>query len=523
MAPSSRRSASKRTRAAISGAIAYATHSLVAIQEQPLMARPSSGQITESRWKDGKTVTFGARLYAYSRRHRLVFGTNNQGWNQTRAQIELEAILQQVARGTWQPPERGTSVVPGGAEEPDGHQRFDAFARKVVDAKKSHGLDQDTIADLEWRLGYLLGHFARFELIEINVAAVDAFRDDLAGRSRVIRDAAARGKPLMETVKPVSGNEYARRKRALSNTSINSILALLSQILQRAEDYRYIERNPLKVGERKERFLPAAKPARTFLEVDELLALLEGAGELDSSARRDRRVGRRASLATLALAGFRISELCDLRCADVDFARARFKLSDAKTTKGVREVEMTLWARSELVRHREQRIRDGFPMEPTDHFFGSASGSRRDPDRFRDRVLARSTALANTKRAERGLPVLPKITPHSLRRTWVMLAAQAGRDPHWISDQIGHTSAAFTLQVYQQTRHRRLADRERQAIWELMRFADEPATCPFTRQVTRATDGEFRPLNGPTASHDASKASGARPPDKASSALLQDF
>jgi len=103
---------------------------------------------------------------------------------------------------------------------------------------------------------------------------------------------------------------------------------------------------------------------------------------------------------------------------------------------------MTLWARSELVRHREQRIRDEFPMEPTDHFFGTTSGSRRDADRFRDRVLARSTQLANTKRAEQGLPALPKITPHSLRRTWAMLAAQAGRDPHWISDQIGHTSAA---------------------------------------------------------------------------------
>ena len=62
-----------------------------------------------------------------------------------------------------------------------------------------------------------------------------------------------------------------------------------------------------------------------------------------------------------------------------------------------------------------------------------------------------------------------------------MLAAQAGRDPHWISDQIGHVSAAFTLQVYQQTRHRRLTREERQAVWELMRFADEPNDCPFTR------------------------------------------
>jgi integrase len=60
-----------------------------------------------------------------------------------------------------------------------------------------------------------------------------------------------------------------------------------------------------------------------------------------------------------------------------------------------------------------------------------------------------------------------------------MLAAQAGRDPHWISDQIGHTSAAFTLQIYQQTRNRRLSDAERRAIWELMRFADEADQSPL--------------------------------------------
>jgi hypothetical protein len=38
---------------------------------------------------------------------------------------------------------------------------------------------------------------------------------------------------------------------------------------------------------------------------------------------------------------------------------------------------------------------------------------------------------------------------------------------------------------------------QRQAIWELMRFADEPAECPFTRQITRGVEGEFRPMNAP--------------------------
>lgn len=83
-------------------------------------------------------------------------------------------------------------------------------------------------------------------------------------------------------------------------------------------------------------------------------------------------------------------------------------LPDAKTPKGVREVEMTLWNRGELVRHREQRLRDGFPMEPTDpllrHYERTLARSRPFP---RSRVLACSAQLANERRAEQGLPLLP--------------------------------------------------------------------------------------------------------------------
>jgi integrase len=464
------------------------------------MARPNTGEVTERLWADGNTVTFGARVRAYGKRHRLTWGTNRQGWNRTRAEIKLEEILQKVERGTWMPPEKGASVKQSQRTQPDGRQPFGAFARKVVNSKRAHGLDDDTIAGLEWKLGYVLGEFERLELLEIDVARVDSFRDELAERSRIVRDAAARGKPLVESVSSKTGKPYKRRKRALSNGSINEILTLLSQIMQRAVDYGYIERNPMRVGDRKERFLPTTRPRRTFLEVDEFHALVDAASELDREARRDRRVGRRAALATLGLTGFRISELCDMRCAQVDLTRARFKIPDAKTEKGIREVEMTLWERDELLSHREQRARDGFPMAPESHFFGTRTGGPRDPDRFRDRLLGRAVERANATRTKQGLPPLPKITPHSLRRTWAMFAAQAGRDPHWIADQIGHTSAAFTLQVYQQTRNRRLSDKERQAIWELMRFADEPTECPLTRQVTRGVRGVNGSVNGPTAS-----------------------
>ena len=392
------------------------------------------------------------------------------------------------------PPAKKTSVKQAGAARPDGHQLFGPFARAIVEAIKSRGLDEKTVEDLDWRLHYLVAELGHLELLEIDVEQVDDLRDGLAKRSQVIRTAAALGKPLMETVKQPDKSSYKRPMRALSNSSINKILALLSRIMQRAVERGFVDVNPMKVGERRDRFLPTEKPSRTFLEVDELHALLDAACELDQPKRLDQRFGRRAALATLGLAGFRISELCDLRCAQVDLARSRFKLPDAKTAKGIREVEMTLWNRDELLRYREQRLRDGLPMGPADHFFGTKTGHRRDPNRFRSGVLKPSAARTNDKRAEQGLAPLPRITPHSLRRTWAMLAAQAGRDPHWISDQIGHVSAAFTIEVYQQTRNRRLTNQERQAIWELMRFADEPVLCPLV--PSRSENGqEFGPMN----------------------------
>ena len=48
-----------------------------------------------------------------------------------------------------------------------------------------------------------------------------------------------------------------------------------------------------------------------------------------------------------------------------------------------------------------------------------------------------------------------------------------GRDPKWIAAEIGHTSPSFTFSVYQQVATRRYIDE--QAIWSLMRFADEPS------------------------------------------------
>jgi integrase len=186
----------------------------------------------------------------------------------------------------------------------------------------------------------------------------------------------------------------------------------------------------------------------------------------------------------------RIGELMDLRVAQVDLARGRLKLVDSKTEAGVREVEITLYLRDELLAYVMDRRARGLRLSPADYFFATTTGKRRDPNRFRDRILGRALARANSNRADAGLPPLPEITPHSLRRTWATFAAMVGRDPRWIAAQIGHTSPAFTFSVYQQVATRRYIDEE--AVWTLMRFADEPAERLPGRQITRATPGDPR-------------------------------
>ena len=84
-------------------------------------------------------------------------------------------------------------------------QAFRAFAKRWWRSKQL-GLDEDTINDYEWRLGYLERFFGRYRLREITPQLVDRFRDELHEQSETIRRAQERPhtekgrRPLMETV-----------------------------------------------------------------------------------------------------------------------------------------------------------------------------------------------------------------------------------------------------------------------------------------------------------------------------------
>jgi hypothetical protein len=70
-------------------------------------------------------------------------------------------------------------------------ESFRVFADRWWRSKQL-GLDEDTINDYEWRLGYLERFFGRFRIGEISPQLVDRFRDELHEQAETIRKAQER-------------------------------------------------------------------------------------------------------------------------------------------------------------------------------------------------------------------------------------------------------------------------------------------------------------------------------------------
>ena len=67
--------------------------------------------------------------------------------------------------------------------------------------------------------------------------------------------------------------------------------------------------------------------------------------------------------------------------------------------------------------------------EPGELVFATSRGGPQNASNFPNRVLAGAVALANESRPESGDVPLPRLTPHSLRRTFASLLYALGHDP----------------------------------------------------------------------------------------------
>jgi integrase len=230
------------------------------------------------------------------------------------------------------------------------------------------------------------------------------------------------------------------------------------------------------------------------LELDEAMSLVDAAGKLDqrpppSDELRGRIVAMRATgktwkaiaaeldiaestaiyhanrtvarpmpryrpvIATLTLAGLRVSELCALNCEHVDLARRELRVLDAKTPAGVRRVDIHDDLQDELAAYKAAR---GAAWEPGEPAFVNARGKRWTRNAIAQHVIPPALEEANGQRVKAGLPgIRDEVTPHTLRYTCIASLFAAGADQEYVADQVGHEDVTTTNRIYRYVLQRR--------------------------------------------------------------------
>lgn len=403
------------------------------------MARPAKGGIVERVGKDG-AVAFQIRFRALGKRRYVTLGSSAEGWTRAKAEEELRHVLADVERGIWKPPE------PEPAEAPEEAQTFHEFASRWFEDNK-HGWAPRTLDDYRDTLSnHVLPYFKDYLLTEITIEVVDRFR----------------AKKLAEG--------------KIAPAQINKCIKRVSQILEVAEEYDLIPRNPARGKKRKAKEPPKQ---RSWVEPEQAMALLEESSKF-----------MRPVVATLIGSGLRVGEACALEWADVNLATGTIKVGKAKTDAGsYRELDLPAGLVEELTtwKHRSERLlrlwhhrHRSSPVFLTEY----AGEVRRQSEANVSRRLKTSIKRANEKLAAQGIePISDRVTPHSLRRSYASIRVALGDDLSYVSEQMGHTTPRFTLAVYSRAVKRRsklsgahLAEFDRALAWATRKTTEKVQT-----------------------------------------------
>ena len=230
------------------------------------------------------------------------------------------------------------------------------------------------------------------------------------------------------------------RKGTLSPITVRYCHRLLRRALQDALRWELIERNPCDA-------VIAPRRADTEMrvwspdEAKQFLAYVEG--------------DRLAAMWRLFLAtGMRRGEVAGLRWIDVDVETGRVSVrhtrvlvydqatvSEPKTRRSRRVVSLDRGTVQALTLHRQgqdaEREYAGEVWTETGYVFVREDGEPLDPDR-----------ISHVFRATADAAGVPRIRLHDLRHTAAALALATGMHPKVMSDRLGHSSIAITLDVY---------------------------------------------------------------------------
>jgi integrase len=282
-------------------------------------------------------------------------------------------------------------------------------------------------------------------------------------------------------------------RRPLSPRSINTLIQTLATLLDVAMERSDVDfgANAARGPRRKIRLV---RPAlRSFLEVDQVWALLDAASERECRVAdlRSDTYPCRVILSSLTLGGLRIAELLALERGLVNLGLDVIQTSRSKTAAGYREVDVIFAAlHQDLAEHIARPTPHGTAR---DLLVPSATGRRLSPSNVRQRVLAKTVVEANELLRQRGVPEIVDCTPHTLRRTYISLLLAAGCDPAYVQQQVGHTDPTLTLRIYQQLLKRKRREEYRTRVNELL--GTSPAA--LSRLPAEVGEVEVGPNSGP--------------------------
>jgi integrase len=98
----------------------------------------------------------------------------------------------------------------------------------------------------------------------------------------------------------------------------------------------------------------------------------------------------------------------------------------------------------------------------------SANDTHRDKDNI-GRLVAGVVTEANRERASAGLPALPmRVTPHTLRRTYITLLLEAKAPLPYVMEQVGHLDEKTVLTIYSRVLQRQSRDAVGEALDSLL-------------------------------------------------------
>src|SRR5215207_4085220 len=264
------------------------------------MSREHTGTITVKTLSDG-TRAFHLRFIDKGRRERVTLHERRGcscgcggGWNKRTAAVELKNIVARVEAGVWHKAKPDKSQ--GQQRMPTFHEYASAWLEaKIAGTIGDRPIDVNRQNDYRWRLTkHLLPFFAKYRLDAMDAATCQAFKAKKLAEAAELRVAIEAGADIRD-----KSGKVARR---LGSASIRKLITTLGAILDEAIEDGHIERNPAR-GRRMRVHVP--KPSRTFLEMDELVALIDAAGDRDSQIARV----SRAALADKGTTATKVAQL----------------------------------------------------------------------------------------------------------------------------------------------------------------------------------------------------------------------